>query len=87
MSDTSQQWRSPPQIAKPLGIDPGKVRGWIDSGELRAVNVATNRGGRPRWRISLEELDAFLLRRQSQAASPTTRRRRRRKREGVTEYF
>lgn len=84
MSDT--RWRSPPQLAKRLGIDPGKVLAWIYSGQLRAVNVATNLGGRPRWRIAMGDFEAFLLQRQSPAVAPKPRNRRRKK-DGVTEFF
>jgi len=87
MSDTSQFWLSPPQIAKRLGIDPGKVRGWIDSGELPAVNIASRVGGRPRWRIAMDDWNAFLLRRRSPAPVVPQPRRRRRKMKNVTQYF
>ena len=61
MSDTT--WRSPPQRAKQLGIDPEKVIGWIESGQLVAVNVSN--GTRPRWRISDSAFEAFLVARQN----------------------
>lgn len=50
---------TPNQIAKSRGIDVNKVLGWIRSGELRAVNYATKRGGLPRWKITPEALDDF----------------------------
>ncbi|MBC7853296.1 MAG: helix-turn-helix domain-containing protein [Pirellulaceae bacterium] len=63
-----------PQVAESLGIDPGKVLAWIRKGELVAVNIAHDSGGRPRWRIREAALDAFLLRRQSQPPTPVRRR-------------
>jgi excisionase family DNA binding protein len=78
---------TPPVVARILGVDPSKVLGWIRRGELRAVNVATSSGGRPRWRIAPSDLKAFLQRRQSRAPVVPQPRRRRRKREGVTEFF
>lgn len=77
---------TPPDVARHLGVDADKVRGWISRGELVAVNVATTLGGRPRWRIRTEDLEAFLLRRQSQ--SPAVRpSRRRAKKSQLIEFF
>lgn len=70
-------WLTPPAIARELAIRESKVAQWIRSGELTAVNVAETNGGRPRWRIRRDDLDAFLLRRQSQPAIKPIRRRRR----------
>ena len=70
-------WLSPPAVARELAIRESKVSGWIHSGELTAVNVAEHSGGRPRWRIRREDLEAFLLRRQSAGPAPTVKRRRR----------
>lgn len=73
------------QAAELLSVDAGKVLDWIHAGELTAVNVATVRGGRPRWRIRPDALEQFLLRRQSQSA-PTSRRRSRKPAE-VTQFY
>jgi excisionase family DNA binding protein len=70
---------SPPQYAKQLGIQAEKVLRWIRSGELKAVNVAQNSGvGRPRWRISAQEIQRFELSR-SNTSPPQRPRRARRK--------
>ncbi|MHB1426943.1 MAG: helix-turn-helix domain-containing protein [Gemmataceae bacterium] len=61
-------------VARRLGVSVDKVRAWIASGELRAIDVALRRGGRPRWRITAEDLDAFLVSR-SVAPVPVVRRR------------
>ena len=48
MKATRQRTKStPPQLAAEWGIDTHKIIGWIRSGELRAINVATTRTGRP----------------------------------------
>lgn len=48
------------QIADRYGVCPETVNGWIASGELRAVNVARNRGAKkPRWRITADALRLF----------------------------
>lgn len=69
-------WHTPPQIAEQLGIEPQKVRTWIQRGELVASNVADRVDGRPRWRVSASELEAFLARRQSRPPVKAARRRR-----------
>ena len=54
---------SPREYAKRHGISPDKVLTWIRSGELRALNLATNADGRPRLRITptLHRIDAKLV--------------------------
>jgi hypothetical protein len=85
MSKGSASWLTPPKIAKQFGIDPAKVVGWIRRGELVAVNVADRTGGRPRWRIASDDLDAFLLRRRSQP--PALRPARRKHPADVIEFY
>jgi len=73
-------------VADRLGVNQSKVLGWIRSGELRAIDVSTKRGGRPRWRIDETDLIAFESRRL--ASPPPTLTRRRRKPAGdVIEFF
>ncbi len=50
----SKTYTTVKQIARELGIDAGKVLSWIHRGELKAINIATNSRGRPRWRIPAE---------------------------------
>jgi hypothetical protein len=85
MPDASR-YVSPPQYAERLGVKPDKVLAWINTGELRAVNTATFRGGRPRWRIPP---DAIIAIENSRAAKPPVRvrRRPREKPPDVVEYF
>jgi hypothetical protein len=75
---------TPPQVAQRYGVSPEKVIAWIRAGELRAVNVATTLGGRPRWRIDPADLALFEARR---AAVPVPAARRRRVAGDVIEYF
>jgi len=59
---------TPPQAARRLGVHADTVRAWINKGTLKAVNVALTPGvGRPRYRISCEELANFQAR---QAVTP-----------------
>ncbi len=76
---------SPNQLSKQLGIRPQKVLGWIARGELQAVNLADHTGGRPRWKILPEALEAFLAGRQSLPAVAPARRRKRLV--GIKEYY
>ena len=57
-------------------VGAGKIHGFIRRGELLAVNVATNRSGRPQWRITPESV-ALFERRRSSAPPPLPKRRRR----------
>jgi hypothetical protein len=50
---------TPPQVAKLWGVSPEKVIGFIRRGELRAVNLASRLGGRPRYRIDPRDMEAF----------------------------
>jgi excisionase family DNA binding protein len=63
-----------PEVARLLRVSEDKVRGWIERGELRAVNCAARAGGRPRWRVSREALAEFE-RLRSPRPTPTPRRR------------
>lgn len=59
---------TPPQAAARLGIAPESVLEFIRRGELRAANLG--RATRPRWRISVCDLQAFLDSRGNQKAAP-----------------
>lgn len=79
---------SPPAVAERLGVSPAKILNWIDSGELKAINVAaSSRGQRPRWRITPEALAAFEAGRANAPAPPTPRPRRRRADSTVIEFY
>jgi hypothetical protein len=65
----------PGQIARRYGVSTDKVRGWIRDGQLRAVNVAADQNGRPRYVIDERDLRAFELRRQVRPAISGSGRR------------
>lgn len=67
---------TPPQLAQRYGVKPSKILGWIKSGELQAINIATKVARRPRYRISHEAVAAFEEAR-SANRKPKPRRRRR----------
>jgi excisionase family DNA binding protein len=60
-------------LAKRLRIGRDKVRGFIQRGEIVAVNVAGTLAGKPQWRITAESVERFENRRSS-APTPTVRR-------------
>jgi hypothetical protein len=62
------------------------VLGWIRAGELSAINVAQQVGGRPRYRIDPVDLAAFEARRLVRTqSSPSVRRRK--QTADVVEFF
>ena len=82
-----RQKLTPPQLAKEWGVSPDKIVGFIRRGELRAIDVSTNRGSaRPRYLIDRRDIEAFENARAVVPPAPKTRRRRRRD-SSVKEYF
>lgn len=78
---------TPSDIAASRGVNVLKVLGWIRSGELRAINVATSQSGKlPRWRISPADLEAFDAARAA-VPRPAPTRRTQRARGQVIEFF
>jgi hypothetical protein len=67
-----------------IGVD--KVRGWIRSGELPAIDASARRGGRPRFLIDRADIAVFEAKR-AVAKAPARARARRRKQSDVEEYF
>ncbi len=72
-----KQFRTPPEVAKYIGVSPEKVLTWIRAGELRATNLASAGSKRPRWHVSNADLIAFLESRANPVPVRTVRRRRR----------
>ena len=50
---------SPAQLAKQWGITIQKVLGWIQTGKLDAINIATKETTRPRYRIEPDAIAKF----------------------------
>jgi excisionase family DNA binding protein len=63
------------EVARFLGVNRGKVLGWIRSTELTTVNVS--QGHRPRYRVNRRDLEVFMKRRTK--APPEPRKPRTRK--------
>ena len=69
---------TPPTIARMLGVKVAKVHGWINAGELDAWDSSIRAGvGKPRWRVSIDALEAFR-RRRSNITTPRADPRRNR---------
>ena len=87
MTASFTHYLTPPQYAKRLGVDPAKVVAWIKRGELRAVNVATNASGRPRYRIPVDSICEFEQRRSARQPAKPARRKRKRQDDSFVNYF
>jgi excisionase family DNA binding protein len=76
---------TPNELARRLRVSPDRVRDWIRRGELRAINTAP-RGGRPRFVILLDQLEAFIAGRQA-VTSPACLKTKRNKRTEKVDYY
>jgi len=76
LPSSKHQKITPPQLARRYGCKPTKVLGWIQSGELRAIDAATVRGGRPRYLIDEKDIEAFEVARAVTPPRPIVQRRR-----------
>lgn len=65
-------------ISERFGVSEHTVLSWINSGELRAINVGRKADARkPRWRITAAALEAFEAMRTATPPPPRTKRRKR----------
>ena len=88
ITNTEKKTLSVPAAACELSVSPGKIKGWIKSGELVALNLASNRYGRPRYAIRRGDLEEFLRGRRVVPNGESTGRKLRRRTPGnVKEYF
>ena len=83
-----RQKLSPPVLAKEWGISADKIVGFIKRGELKAIDVSSNRGSvRPRYLIDQKDIEAFELARAVVPPAAKTKRRRRRRDPATKGYF
>ncbi len=73
------RYLTPPQYADVLVVADEKIIEFINSGELRAVNVATKGSKRPRWRITPEAIAEFEASRSNAPPPPKPKQRRQRR--------
>jgi hypothetical protein len=68
---------TPNELARLLRVSPDRIRGWIQSGQLGAIDTAARRCGKRRYVILPEHLSAFVRARSAgPPAKPAPRRRR-----------
>ncbi len=77
---------TPPEVAKLLGVNPDKIRNWIRSGDLKAINIAKSLSGRPRYVVDRDELERFKAKRSVQKPLPSTVRKQKQSSD-VIEFF
>jgi transposase len=69
---------TPRELARLLRVSPDRIRSWIASGQIQAINTAAARSGKPRFVILPQHLEEFARRHAAApAAKPAPRRRRR----------
>ncbi len=75
-------------LASRWNLPAGKVRAFIASGQLDAIDVSLNPGtGKPRYRVLADAVERFEMARTTTKTAPTPLRRRRAKQDSVTEFF
>jgi hypothetical protein len=77
LANDNQPFLKTIEAAELLAVGPDKIIDLIGDGSLVAINIARHSGGiRPRWRISREALERFIVSRQPTAAPATARKKR-----------
>lgn len=87
MNENEAETLTPPQLAAKWGVHPDKVLQLVNSGQLKAINLAVNPRGRARYRIRLTEIAQFEESRSTRPPAPKVRRRRRRVEVAGKDYF
>jgi hypothetical protein len=75
---------TPREVGRLLRVSPDRIRQWIVSGELLALNMARHRCGKPRFVVMPEHLAEFTRRRR---VSPPPRPAKRRKKTMAVDYY
>jgi excisionase family DNA binding protein len=75
---------SPNEVAKVLRVSADRVRAWITSGQLGAINTAGAACGGPRYVVLPHHLTAFE---RARAAGPAPKPGQRRKRTEMVDYY
>lgn len=61
---------TPREVAVRYRVSAEKVRKWIERGELRAINTADTKSGKPRYVVPVEALAEFEQKRAAAAPKP-----------------
>jgi hypothetical protein len=75
----------PEELARRYRVSPDKIRTWIKSGALRAINTADTKCAKPRFVVTPESLKEFEAART--VAPPVKPTKRRRRASGQTDFF
>jgi hypothetical protein len=76
---------TPREVAKLLRVSPDRIRSWIISGQLGAINTAPSRCGKPRFVVLSQHLDDFQRRRR--VGPPPKPLRKRRRQPGAVDFY
>ena len=79
---TEQKYLTPPMIAKLMGVSEDKVRYWIKSGELEAIDISKSKNQRPRFVVHRDAFEDFQRRRSPSPAPKQTKRKRKQDADG-----
>jgi hypothetical protein len=71
-------------LAKRFRVSPDKVRGWITSGKIRAINTADTRCSKPRYVVTPEALAEFE---RQCSRTPPPKQKRAKRRSATVDYF
>jgi hypothetical protein len=67
-----QTYYSPDELAERWVVDVGRVREWIESGGLTAINVASAGDAQPDYRVGILEISLFEKRRRVHEPRPSS---------------
>jgi excisionase family DNA binding protein len=84
LTDSLQRGLTTADASKLLRVSEDKIRLWIKSGELSAINTASHRCRRPRFVILPEALQRFA---EARSASPPPKPARRKKRTQEIDFY
>jgi hypothetical protein len=85
-TDATARGMTPNELARYLRVSPDRVRAWIASGKMKALNTAPARCGKPRYVILPHHL-AEWERSHSAAEPELVPAPRRRRREDLEDFF
>ena len=74
------------EVKARYGVSEGTVLAWIKFKELKAIDVAPRKGGRPHWRVTEEALKQFETLRGTTPPTPAPVKARRQKQDASGPY-
>ena len=77
-------YMTPPELAELWGCKSATVIAMIRRGDLRAINMAADPSGRPRWKITRQAVRDFE---RARTTTPLPKRSKQRNPKNVKEFF